>query len=981
MNAVERAISASGHVVVDMEDFPAADQPAAKLCAERVRSCDVYIGLLGTRYGALVRGMPEVSYTELEFNTATEAGLDRLVFVLDIDAPQTGVPLSVLIDGSWTRQEGFRRRVMAEAGLATASFADPAALGQLVERSLRSLAASRRPELSGSGYAGQLAGSGLLGFPPAIGEPGSAHTGSVSAAAALRRLAGWPLSEVRDPFALEVHRSVELDVPRPGLPLLPVYVSREHDAALAEVVTAAATGTSGIAVLVGESSTGKTRACWQALELLRGQQPQWRLCHPIDPSPAAAALRELPRIGPRTVLWLNEAQRYLDAGDRLGEQVAAGLRELLRDPARAPVLVLATLWREHWDALTAPSPVRPDPHAQARELLTGHSIPVPDAFTSDQARRLGETGDERLAVAAGAKDGQVTQFLAGAPVLLARYENAPPAARALINAAMDASRLGMHQPLPSAFLDAAAPGYLTGTEYERLAEREDWLEQALAYTAAPCNGVRGPLTRWPRPSRAAVIEYWAGYRLADYLDQHGRRARSSHIPPTGFWTAAASFADDRDLGVLAGAAYSRGLLLEAARLRKLAAARGDALAAASLIRIMHSVHPGDDDPARWAAAHAALDSPAAVARLLEAFRETGAGEQVTALADRAAAYIAVDDASAVHILADVMREAGASEQAAILTGRAPEHPDPDNLGAIRFVLEAGGDEPVTFLRDRDPASLGFFDDPHLARRTLDTLQVMCAGQETTVLADRAAAQAVPGNLSAAGFLLGVLHEAAAEARGSRGAVPDDASAVGKLLGIRWEGVGVHFTYLYDSEGAVNPGYSALSRLYARVLHPRSPPDADVPRRPKHQGASITGRGPGNALADLWLHLPTHLHIDHQVITLLESATRYAALDESSDAAFLLELLREAGADQQVAVLLGRDPAAHVALDNPYGIARLLGALRETDADRQVSSLIERLPAGGLFGLFLTQGSHRTLYRFGRQPDGTPAPRWGWEDLD
>jgi hypothetical protein len=212
-------------------------------------------------------------------------------------------------------------------------------------------------------------------------------------------------------------------------------------------------------------------------------------------------------------------------------------------------------------------------------------------------------------------------------------------------------------------------------------------------------------------------------------------------------------------------------------------------------------------------------------------------------------------------------------------------------------------------------------------------------------------------------------------------VPDDASAVGKLLGIRWEGVGVHFTYLYDSEGAVNPGYSALSRLYARVLHPRSPPDADVPRRPKHQGASITGRGPGNALADLWLHLPTHLHIDHQVITLLESATRYAALDESSDAAFLLELLREAGADQQVAVLLGRDPAAHVALDNPYGIARLLGALRETDADRQVSSLIERLPAGGLFGLFLTQGSHRTLYRFGRQPDGTPAPRWGWEDLD
>ena len=44
---------------------------------------------------------------------------------------------------------------------------------------------------------------------------------------------GWPLAEVGDPFALEVHRPVEPDVPQPGLPVLPVYVPREHDAALA----------------------------------------------------------------------------------------------------------------------------------------------------------------------------------------------------------------------------------------------------------------------------------------------------------------------------------------------------------------------------------------------------------------------------------------------------------------------------------------------------------------------------------------------------------------------------------------------------------------------------------------------------------------------------------------------------------------------------------------------------------------------------
>jgi hypothetical protein len=46
---VERAISAAGHVIVDMRDFPAADQPAAQVCVERVQNCDVYVGVLGMR--------------------------------------------------------------------------------------------------------------------------------------------------------------------------------------------------------------------------------------------------------------------------------------------------------------------------------------------------------------------------------------------------------------------------------------------------------------------------------------------------------------------------------------------------------------------------------------------------------------------------------------------------------------------------------------------------------------------------------------------------------------------------------------------------------------------------------------------------------------------------------------------------------------------------------------------------------------------
>ena len=140
----ERAVSAAGHVIVDMADFPADGRPAAQVCEERVRGCDVYVGVMGTRYGSPVRDKPEVSHIELEFDAATVAGLPRLVFVLDTTAADVGIPLDQLIDLKFgARQEAFRRRVQA-SGLVTQSFASPDQLGRLVERSLRELAEARR---------------------------------------------------------------------------------------------------------------------------------------------------------------------------------------------------------------------------------------------------------------------------------------------------------------------------------------------------------------------------------------------------------------------------------------------------------------------------------------------------------------------------------------------------------------------------------------------------------------------------------------------------------------------------------------------------------------------------------------------------------------------------------------------------------------------------------------------------------------------
>jgi hypothetical protein len=107
--------------------------------------------------------------------------MDRLVFMLDMDAEAIAIPLSEIIDLEFgSRQGAFRRRIQ-ESGLVTRPFSSPAELGQLVERSLRELAgtqrrissgiqregASRRPEilLADLWHAGQDARSGQLGWP------------------------------------------------------------------------------------------------------------------------------------------------------------------------------------------------------------------------------------------------------------------------------------------------------------------------------------------------------------------------------------------------------------------------------------------------------------------------------------------------------------------------------------------------------------------------------------------------------------------------------------------------------------------------------------------------------------------------------------------------------------------------------------------------------------------------------------------------
>lgn len=248
---------------------------------------------------------------------------------------------------------------------------------------------------------------------------------------AYSRLAGqW------DPVELGVHQVV-------GGGPMSTYVLRPHDELLRAVIDPAAY-MSRLVVVRGGSSTGKTRAAYEAVA---AQLADWQL-----------------------VLWLGELRQYADTDG--GQAVLARLADLLHGDGP---LVITTVWPEQWNTYTDAARAGPrtaDPAGSAGRLLTrlpelidpsrvdparGGVIDAPSRFT---------TAEMAAAAADAGQAGQLAQYLAGVPDLL-RYYAGPGGnsyGQAIISAAMDATRLGHASPQPAALVQEAAVGYLTGSQ-------------------------------------------------------------------------------------------------------------------------------------------------------------------------------------------------------------------------------------------------------------------------------------------------------------------------------------------------------------------------------------------------------------------------------------------------------------------------------------------------------------------------------------
>lgn len=406
-----------------------------------------------------------------------------------------------------------------------------------------------------------------------------------------------------DPGRLGVH-------PAPGpddtveLPLTE-YLPRPHDETLRQrLARTAATNDASFVLLVGRSASGKTRGAYEAVAAVL---PDWPVVHPADADELAAWI-EAAHIGPRTVLWLDEAQRYLNGAP--GERASRLLGRLLYQVA--PLVVVGTMWPEHLRRLTESRRGGEDEYPHTRALLTGRHamIAVPDTLSGDApAVAAAAARDPRLAAAvrAAGPGNRVLQHLTGGPELVRRWDMGPDQwftapEHAVLTAAVEARRLGHASAVPARLLMEAAAGFMDSSA--RATAGKEWFPAAISALTTTAGG--------PVPLIAERYARDVGdpdsYRPDDYLEQHVRRVRAHRAPPAGFWTGAAHARTADDLYALGGAAEQRRRYGRAAELYENAVEKGHSRARAAWAVLRETTdgraaaeETAAADPLAWAA--------------------------------------------------------------------------------------------------------------------------------------------------------------------------------------------------------------------------------------------------------------------------------------------------------------------------------------------------------------------------------------------
>jgi Domain of unknown function (DUF4062) len=108
--AAVEVVARVGDTPVEMNYFAADSDEPESLCARLLKTCDIYVGIVGYTYGTPVRSDSRRSYTEMEMDLAGRNHMRRLVFVLDDDLLEQRALEEPFSD----RQRELRERLKAQ---------------------------------------------------------------------------------------------------------------------------------------------------------------------------------------------------------------------------------------------------------------------------------------------------------------------------------------------------------------------------------------------------------------------------------------------------------------------------------------------------------------------------------------------------------------------------------------------------------------------------------------------------------------------------------------------------------------------------------------------------------------------------------------------------------------------------------------------------------------------------------------------------
>lgn len=464
---------------------------------------------------------------------------------------------------------------------------------------------------------------------------GSAH---------LRRPAGSVRVREARPRLLGVHACIRAG---DAAGELPPYVERDLDVELRAAVGDAARD-GGLVLLVGSSSVGKTRSLFAAV---RAVLPEWWLIHP-DPDDATPIRDLAAEPAPRTVVWLDELQRYLARPNGL---TVAAVRRLIG----GGLVLVGTLWPDeyaHHNALRSAGAV--DDSSEGQGLLRlARTFDVADTISPAERRRAEAlAADGRIRIALSSPDVGFTQVLAAGPDLIRRWEHAAdPYGKAVITAAVEARRLGVRGPVTRAYLVAAAPAFLGAAQLA--AAPAGWFGEALRYATTPVQGAAAALT-----PVAAGIGNRPRYQVADFLYQHGRGVRRCATAPEAVWQALLLDPEPTDSAALADSARRRGQHRVAVSFYEAAEAQGHRFAADWLVLLLTDLGLTDELRRR-----AEAGDGQAAGRMYELWKEHGEAVKI------------LDMIGAFH--KDRLRSLGATAERLST--------EPERLGRLRADADAG----------------------------------------------------------------------------------------------------------------------------------------------------------------------------------------------------------------------------------------------------------------------------------------------------